>query len=81
MKVTMKMLLVHNCTLLCTFYWKNLDFLSLHPEIHNQYIYTTTGINFTNLSVTTEMGALYGRLICGWLGVVVARKTDLNLKL
>jgi len=61
-------------------------------------IYTT--INFTRLSVTTEVGALYGRLICGWLGVVwawsthatvssvrgwlgvvVARKADLNWKL
>jgi len=42
-------------------------------------IYTT--VNFTRLSVTTEVGALYGRLICGWLGVVVARKTDLNWKL
>jgi len=26
------------CTLLCTFYLKNLDRLSIHPEIHNQYI-------------------------------------------
>ena len=52
------------------------------------YIYTT--VNFTNLSVTTEVGALYGRLICGWLrvvwawsnacdwlGVVVARQAQL----
>jgi len=54
-------------------------------------IYST--INFTRLSVTTEVGALYGygRRICGWLGmvwawssargwlgVVVARKADLN---
>jgi len=42
-------------------------------------IYTT--INFTRLSVTREVGALYGSLICGWLGVVVARKADLNWKL
>jgi len=35
-----------------------------------QSIYTT--INFTRYSVT-KVGALYGRLICGWLGVVVAR--------
>jgi len=33
-------------------------------------IYTT--INFTRLSVTMEVGALYGRLIYGWLGVVWA---------
>jgi len=31
-------------------------------------IYVT--INFTRLSVTTEVGALYGHFICGWLGVV-----------
>jgi len=31
--------------------------------------------------VTTEVGALNGRLICGWLGVVVARKAGLNWKL
>ena len=37
--------------------------------------------NFTRLSVTTEMGASYGRLTCGWLDVVVARKADLNWKL
>jgi len=29
-------------------------------------IYTT--INFTRLPVTKEVGAWYGRLICGWLG-------------
>jgi len=40
-----------------------------------------TAINFTRLSVTTEVGALCGRLICGWLGVVVARKADPNWKL
>jgi len=57
-------------------------------------------INFTRLSVTTEVGALYGHFVCGWLGVVwawsthatvsrargwlgvvVARKADLNWKL
>ena len=43
------------------------------------HIYTT--INFTRLSVTTEVGALYGCLICGWLGVVAAWKADLNCKL
>ena len=42
-------------------------------------IYST--INFTRLSVTTEVDALYGRLIFGWLGVVVARIADLNWKL
>jgi len=33
-------MLVHfnTCTLLCTFYEKNLDFLSIYPEIRNQYI-------------------------------------------
>jgi len=35
----------------------------------SQYI-IYTAIDFTRLSVTTEVGALYGRLICGWLGVV-----------
>jgi len=34
-----------------------------------------TTINFTRLSVTTEVGALYGRPICGWLGVVWAWST------
>jgi len=29
----------------------------------------------------TEVGALYGRLSCGWLGVVVARKPDLSGRL
>jgi len=38
---------------------------------HWRYIHST--INFTSLSVTTEVGALYGRLICGWLGVVDTR--------
>ena len=33
----MKILLVHYFTLLCTFV-KNLDCLSIHPEIHNKYI-------------------------------------------
>jgi len=33
-------------------------------------IYTT--INFTRLSVTTEVDALYGRHICSWLGMVWA---------
>jgi len=60
----------------------------------NVYTYIYTTINFTRLSVTTEVGALYWRLICGclgvvwaWssargcLGVVVARKADLNWKL
>jgi len=28
-----------------------------------------------------EVGALYGRLSCGWLGVVIAWKADLNWKL
>ena len=69
--------------------------IGLHACIH---AYAT--INFTRLLVTTEVGALYGRLICGWLGVVcawsthatvssvrgwlgvvVARKADLNWKL
>jgi len=36
--VTMKILLAHYRTLLCTFHQKNLGFLSIHPEIHNQYI-------------------------------------------
>jgi len=26
------------CTLLCTFYWKNLEFLSSLPGVHNQYV-------------------------------------------
>jgi len=29
----------------------------------------------------TEMGALYGRLNCGWLGVVLARQADLSCML
>ena len=36
--VTIKILLVHCCTLLCTLYQKNLNFLSIHREIHNHYI-------------------------------------------
>jgi len=38
-------------------------------------VYTT--IKTTRLSVT-EVDALFGRLICSWLSVVVARKADLN---
>jgi len=36
--VTMNILPVHYCTLLCTFFKNNLHFLSIHPEIHYQYI-------------------------------------------
>jgi len=39
----------------------------------NSIIYTT--INFAiRLSVTTEVGALYARLICGWLSVALHGK-------
>ena len=34
------LLLVRYCTLLCTFYYKNFDFFSIHPETHNQYMIT-----------------------------------------
>jgi len=44
-----------------------------------EVIYTT--IKSTRLSVTAEVGALYGCLIYGWLGVVIAWKADLNWKL
>jgi len=63
------------------------------PVIHSAdilRIYTT--INFTRLSVTTEVGALSAAgwvwstqatvsSARGWLGVVVAQKADLNWKL
>jgi len=31
---------VHCCTLMCTFYYKKLDFISIHPEMHSQYYHT-----------------------------------------
>jgi len=33
-------------------------------------VHISTTINFTRLSVTMEVRALYGHLICGWLVVV-----------
>jgi len=52
-------------------YFHKLDEFILNRKLGQ--IYTT--INFTSYSVT-EVGALYGRLICGWLGVVWAWSTQ-----